>query len=267
MGWTRNPSTFWGGVLVLLGLLFLLANTGVLANLNWDVVWPVLLIALGVWLILPRLGGVTGPVTGVDASEPREGLEKARLDIAIGAGRVDVRSAALGDELYRAHVDHGGSQPEIKLDRATGTVRISQKFGWVPGMGRFRLDAQLSDAVPWDLSCNTGAIRGDFDLSTAAVRSFECSTGASRINLNVGPAKGVVPIKVQGAALTVDLTRPAGAAVKVQASGAAMHISADGSRQDTIGNLEWRSTGFDGASDRYEVSISGAAVNINVRQR
>jgi hypothetical protein len=264
--WARNPSVFWGGVLVLVGVLFLLANTGVLSNLNWDIVWPVLLIALGVWLILPRLG-VGGPITGVDGAEAREGLDKARLEIAVGGGRVDVRSAALGDQLYRAHIDHAGSQPEIKLDRATGTVRISQKFDWMPGMGRFRLDTQLSDAIPWGISCNTGAIRGDFDLSTAPVTSFECSTGASRISLNLGVPKGVVPIKVQGGALTVDLSRPAAAAVKVQASGAAMHLSADGARHDTIGNLEWRSTGFDSASDRYELSVSGAAINLNVRQR
>ncbi|HEX2647354.1 MAG TPA: DUF5668 domain-containing protein [Candidatus Dormibacteraeota bacterium] len=266
MGWTRNPSTFWGGVLVLVGLLFLLANTGVLANLNWDIVWPVLLIALGVWLILPRLG-VTGPITGVDAAEPREGLEKARLEIAAGGGRVEVRSAALGDQLYRAHIDHGGSTPEIKLDRATGTVRMSQKFDWLPGMGRFRLDAQLSDALPWEVVCNTGAIRGDFDLSTASVSRIEFSTGASQITLNLGLPKGVVPIKVQGGALTVDLTRPTGAAVRVQASGAAMHLSADGTRQDTIGNIDWRSSGFDGAADRYELSVAGAALNLNVRQR
>jgi hypothetical protein len=178
-----------------------------------------------------------------------------------------VRSTALGDQLYRVHIDHAGSSPEMKLDRATGTLRISQKFDWTPLMGRFRLDAQVSDAIPWEVSCSTGAIRGDFDLSTAALSGFDCSTGASRITLVLGPPKGVVPIKVQGAALTVDLARPAGAAVKLQASGAAMHLMADGARQDTIGNLEWRSQGFDAASDRYELTIAGAALNLNVRQR
>ncbi len=267
MWWTRNPSAFWGGVLVLIGLLFLLGNTGVLSNLNWDVVWPVLVIALGVWLLLPRLGGVRGSIAGVDSAEPREGLEKAKLEIAVGSGRVDVRSSALGDQLYHAHIDHAGSQPEIKLDRATGTLRISQKFDWMPGMGRFRLDAQLSDALPWDVSCSTGAIRGEFDLSTLPVSSVECRTGASRININLGAPKGVVPVRVDGGALTVDITRPAAAALKVHASGAAIHMWADSTRQDTIGNIDWRSTGFDSAADRYEVSVSGAAINLNVRPR
>lgn len=54
--WARNPSVFWGLVLVLLGFLFLLANTGVLNNLNWDIIWPVFLIALGAWLLLGRVG-------------------------------------------------------------------------------------------------------------------------------------------------------------------------------------------------------------------
>lgn len=50
----RDPSIFWGAVLVVLGVLFLLANTGVLDQVNWDYVWPVALIALGVWLVARR---------------------------------------------------------------------------------------------------------------------------------------------------------------------------------------------------------------------
>ena len=53
---TRNPSLFWGVVLVVLGVLFLLANTGVLDRINWDFVWPLALIAVGVWLIARRVG-------------------------------------------------------------------------------------------------------------------------------------------------------------------------------------------------------------------
>lgn len=59
--WTRNPSVFWGGLLVILGMLFLLSNLGVLENVNFDVIWPVGLIALGVWLIATRVGRVGAP--------------------------------------------------------------------------------------------------------------------------------------------------------------------------------------------------------------
>jgi Domain of unknown function (DUF5668) len=54
--WQRNSGAFWGGgILILIGLYFLLANLGLLNWLDWKVVWPVILIALGVYLVVRRL--------------------------------------------------------------------------------------------------------------------------------------------------------------------------------------------------------------------
>ena len=52
----RDPSIFWGVILVALGILFLLATTGVLNQVNWNYVWPLIIIAAGVWLIAARAG-------------------------------------------------------------------------------------------------------------------------------------------------------------------------------------------------------------------
>ena len=243
MWWNRNPAAFWGGVLVILGVLFLLGNLNV--NIRWDLIWPVFLIALGVWLIAARIGP-GGAHAEVDSAEARDGLEKAKLDVAVGAGRIDVRSGALGDQLYRVHVDHAGSPPEIRLDRDTGTVRISTRSDWFVGARRMRIEAQLTDAIPWEIVCRNGA---------------------GRVTLSLAAPKGVVPVRVEGGALRVEITRPPGAAIKVQASGGAVNLSGDGSRQDGIGNREWRSSGFDSATDRYEVTVSGGALNVTVSER
>ncbi len=266
MWWNRNPGVFWGGVLVVLGVLFLLANAGVLSNINWDYVWPIFLIALGVWLIVVRIGPA-GASAVVDSAEPRDGLARAKLELSAGGGRVEVRAAALGDQLYRAHIEHSGAPPEIKLDRAGGKLRISQRFDWFMGARRLRIDAQLTDAIPWEVSCSTGAIRGDFDMSGGTLTGFECRTGASQVRLQLGAPKGVVPVRVEGGALSVDVTRPAGAAIKIHASGGGLSVRADGSNQDGVGSREWRSSGFDSATDRYELTVSGGALNITVSER
>lgn len=91
MWWNRNPGVFWGVVLVILGVLFLLANSGVLTNINWDYVWPLFLIALGVWLIVVRIG------PGVAS--------------AAGGGREDVKAAPLGDQSTAASGDRPDSTP------------------------------------------------------------------------------------------------------------------------------------------------------------
>lgn len=264
--WNRSPGIWWGAALVVVGLLFLLANLGILNNLDWSVVWPVLLIAFGVWLLLARVGPGSSSAD-VDGAEPREGLEKAKLEIAVGAARLDVRSAALDDQLYRVHIEHAGTPPEVKLDRATGTLRISQRVDFFMGARRLHIDARLTDAIPWDVTCNTGAIRGDFDLSSTSVGEFVCRTGASRIDIALGRPKGTVPVRVEGGALTVNFVRPAGVAVRVQASGGAVQLHTDGSRQDGLGSRSWRSDGFDAATDRYDVVVSGGALNVDVASR
>ncbi len=264
--WYRGPSLFWGGVLVIIGVLFLLANTGVLENVDWNYIWPVILIALGLWLILARIGPGGGGAD-VDSAEPRELLTKAKLEIAIGSGRIEVRSAALGDQLYKTHIEHGGTAPEVKLDRASGTVRISQRLDWFAGARRVRIEAQVTDAIPWEVSCSTGAIRGAFDFSTTELTAFECRTGASQIDLSLAAPKGNAPIRIEGCALTVNIVRPAGAAIRVVASGGAVRIRADGVRLEGIGTRDWRSQEFDAAVEGYEVTVQGGALSVNVSAR
>lgn len=262
--WSRGPSLFWGVVLVVIGVLFLLANLDV--NINWNVAWPLVLIGIGVWLVIARIGPGGGSAD-VDTAEPRDGLTRGRFELAVGSGRIAVRSAPLGDQLFRLHIEHSGTAPEVRMDRATGTVRISQRLDWFAGARRLRVQAQLSDAIPWDVSCSTGAIRGEFDVSSTSLGSFECKTGASQIGLTVSSPKGTVPVKVEGGALTVELLRPAGAPVRVLATGGAVQLRADGDRQEGIGPREWRSPGFDSASDRYDVTVQGGALSVRVGSR
>ena len=261
--WYRGPSLFWGGVLVIIGVLFLLANMGVLEGVDWNYIWPVFLIALGLWLVVARIGP-GGATAEVDSAEPREVLTKARLEIAVGSGRVEVRSAALGDQLFKTHIEHAGTAPEVKLDRATGTVRVSQRLDWFAGGRRVRIEAQVTDAIPWEVGCSTGAIRGTFDFSTTELTAFECRTGASQIELNLATPKGNVPIRIEGGALTVNIVRPTGAAIRVVASGGAVQIRADGVRLDGIGTRDWHSQEFDAAVNGYDVTVQGGALSVNV---
>lgn len=266
MWWDRNPNAFWGALLVIVGLLFLLANTGVLSQVSWAVVWPVLLIALGVWLVSSRLGR-RGSNPGADYAEPRDGLSSARLEVAVGAARIEVRAAQLDDMLYTVHAESAGNRPEVTFDRGSGTLRIRQRFDWFFGARRLEARAQLSDAVPWEISCSTGALNGAFDLSAGRLSRFECRTGASRIDLVLPRPQGQVPLRIDGGALTVGVVRPAASALKVRASAGAVQLKADGSRQDGVGGREWTSPGYDAAADRYDLTVSGGAVNLTVEQR
>ena len=53
--WYRpGPGAGLGLLLVLLGVYFLLQNLGLLTWVNWDILWPVVLILFGLWIIIRR---------------------------------------------------------------------------------------------------------------------------------------------------------------------------------------------------------------------
>jgi len=52
--WGGHWGWFWGVVLVLVGGYALLSNLGLLRWVRADVFWPLLLIALGAWLLIGR---------------------------------------------------------------------------------------------------------------------------------------------------------------------------------------------------------------------
>lgn len=44
----------FGAALVVIGLVFLLKNLGLMPNIAWDVIWPIVLIVLGLTLIFKK---------------------------------------------------------------------------------------------------------------------------------------------------------------------------------------------------------------------
>jgi hypothetical protein len=53
--WRQLPRGVWtGAILIVLGIYFLLNNLNLLPPLTWEVIWPAILIGLGVWMILRR---------------------------------------------------------------------------------------------------------------------------------------------------------------------------------------------------------------------
>jgi cell wall-active antibiotic response 4TMS protein YvqF len=53
-GWHFGWGWFWGVALVLIGAYYLLNNLGLLSWLRGDVLWPILIILLGVMMLLSR---------------------------------------------------------------------------------------------------------------------------------------------------------------------------------------------------------------------
>jgi hypothetical protein len=261
-------SLFWPVVLIGVGLVALLFNTG---WLDWDKVaqlyrlWPLLLIALGVailfrgrlpaWLTslfiavlvllvviavggalagIPRaLSGSSGPVVTTHFSAATGEVATPHLDLSAGAAQVSVHGGATGGDLYRATIETPSDEkPQVTLDSATGTLHVNlpgrSGFQWGNVSDHRSVDLTLNDQLPWVIGLNSGASQASFDLSGLKVSSVSIESGASSVKLTLPKPVGTVPVTVSGGAMHLVIQRPTGSPVRVSSSGGASSLDVDG---------------------------------------
>jgi len=293
----RYRSYFWPAVLILIGVVALLVNSGVIStdrlSLLYDL-WPLILIVIGLELLARRaIPGQNGDVAAVlivllaaggaiayvalapnpttsgklDSHSAIGNLDHAALEIDAGAATINVTgTSSLEGDLYHATINYAGPKPGINLDRSNGILTISQGntgFG-VFQTRRFTLDLQISSTIPWTIASNGGASAETFNLASVPLKSMEINTGASREEITLGTPSGVVPITINGGALTVHLHRPAGAAASVQVSGGAVSLDFDGRQSHAIGNVGDNTQTPKTAPDGYRVEVSGGACTVTM---
>jgi hypothetical protein len=290
----RYRSYFWPAVLILIGVVAFLVNSGVIStdrlSLLFDL-WPLILIVIGLELLARRaLPGQNGDVAAVlivllaaggavayialapnpstsgklDSHAALGNLDHAALEVDAGAANITVTgTSSLEGDLYHATISYSGSKPEINLDRSNGSLTISQGntgFG-VFQTRRFTLDLQINSSIPWKITSNGGASTETFNLAGVSVGSLDINTGASREDITLGPPVGIVPVTINGGALTVNLHRLAGAGVSVSVSGGAVSLDFDGRQHHAIGSAD-DSSGS--GADMYRVEVSGGACTVKV---
>jgi hypothetical protein len=290
----RYRSYFWPAVLILIGVIAFLVNSGVIStdrlSLLFDL-WPLILIVIGLELLARRaLPGQNGDLAAVlivllaaggavayialapnpttsgtlDSHAPLGNLNQAALEIDAGAANVTVTgSSSLGGDLYHATISYSGPKPVISLDRSDGSLTISQAntgFGLFQTR-RFTMELQINSGIPWTITSNGGASTETFNLASVPLKSMDVNTGASREDITLGPPSGVVPITINGGALTVNLHRLAGAGVSVSVSGGAVSLDFDGRQHHAIGSAD-DSSGS--GADMYRVEVSGGACTVKV---
>ena len=248
----RYRSYFWPAILILIGVFALLVNSGVISTDRLGLLadlWPVILIVIGLELLARRaVPGQAGDVAAVlivllaagsaiayvalapnpvatgtlDSHAPAGNLDHASLEIDAGAAAITVTgTSSLEGDLYHAHITYSGPRPEVNLDRSNGSLTIDQgNSGFrLFQTRRFTLDLQINSSVPWTITSNGGASTETFKLASVALKSMDINTGASREDITLGIPSGVVPISINGGALTVNLHRPPGTGASVSVSG------------------------------------------------
>ena len=299
----RNRGLLLPLILIAIGAIVLLSNTGVLSSdalLRLGDLWPLLLVILGLQLILnhtlPRqqatligLGATVVIVVAAvvyaalapaapfgtrqaNSAESLGGLTAATLDLNYNAATVDIQAGNLADSLYQARVDYPASDnpPTISLDRVTGTLEIHETSSFAPfhifGSSRRHLVVTLTDRIPWAIQVGGGATNLRLDVPGLLLSKLEVSGGANSLDAQLPTPKGTVVIDVSGGASNLTLRAPAQSEWRVAVSGGVSAVIINGSTSGSLGgDFQRQSPGYNSAANRFDITISGGASRVDFR--
>jgi uncharacterized integral membrane protein len=251
--WGVEPGLVFGILLLVVGAALLLQNTGAL-DVDWDLLWPLLLIALGVVVLAGAMfgfgrGGGSGETS---VTVPADGAGRLELFLRLGAGRY--RLAGGNASL----VDVNASEPSIvsRVERQGDLARVrlspaAERWGWT-WRGGFEWQIAVARDVPTVLDVQAGAGAFELDLSDMSVASASIGIGAAELRLVLPRPRGDVPIRVEGGAAQMTFQVPPGVEARVATSG---FLTTSG-RPET--------PGYATATDRVTVSVTGGAASVRV---
>lgn len=259
----------WGLLLVLIGILLLLDNLGYLTFLGvsiWQILGPLLLIALGFWVLFGhRLRGHGETET---LALPLEGTSEADVQIEYGAGEFRITGAAEPGDLLSGTFEGGvahrdrreGARADIRLwtDR-----RFFTPFAWGPDT-RHRWNVALTDRIPLALTVKTGASDCRIDLSSLRVTRLRVETGASSTHVTLPARAGHTEARISSGVASVSLRIPPGVAARIRSDSGLASVSVDRSRFPRQGGV-YVSPDYETAENRVDIRVDTGVGSLDIR--
>ena len=183
----RRTEIFWALLLILVGGVLLLNSLDII-NVSWGLVWPVILILLGLWIIFGRFFGPAGPEVET-VSIPLEGARSARLSMDHGAGRLSMKAGADSGEFLSGTFVNG---LDYTTKRDGDALNVNMRppahdpiywLVWMTpsnwGSRGMEWDFSITKDVPLSLTIDGGASENLIDLQDLKITKLALSTGAS----------------------------------------------------------------------------------------
>jgi len=259
----RRGSIFWGVILIVLAALLLLRQVNYIRGDIFGFFWPLAIIALGVWLIL---GFFTRgrPIQGDHVSIPLEGARSASLRLNHGAGRLNLRAGAGGEEIINGTFAGGlDYKSQLVGDRLEVKMRTPAQFwNWWPGES-LDWDVRLNGEVPMNLKVDTGASASILDLTNLKVTDLDLDSGASSTEIILPVNAGSIHVDIDTGASSLKLRIPTGvaASIRVKSGIASVNVASRFPRLD--GGL-YQSPDYATASNRADITIDAGVGSIDV---
>lgn len=196
---------------------------------------------------------------------PLGSVRSGRLRFTNGAHWVTIRADPHMRGLCRARF--GDRMPMIGTQRGVVSIRYSRvpSCNWLDCRSEHPAEVELNARIPWDIEVRGGASRLVADLRELRLGSLNIHGGASRLEVVLPAPSGTVVVVVLGGASNVAIRRPEGVAARLRVGGGATNLKFDDRRIGATGDeLDLRDRDYDGATDRYDVAVTGGANNVSV---
>jgi hypothetical protein len=260
-----HRSLFWPFLFIGVGVIWLLANLGVLSAANLAVLvrlWPLLLIVVGLDMLFGRgspaisaligLGAVgvaialmlIGPSLGWSSgmevqtstfSEPKEDATSARVDLNLSVGDTAVTALSDSSNLFEATLTHvgeiefvaqGESEKFISLSPAGEGISLGF-LDWLINPDTLRWDIGLSPDVPLDLTVSGGVGKAQLDMSELRLTSLTVNGGVGELNLSLPATDALYSARIKGGVGGINIVVAENAALRLDIEGGVGGITVD----------------------------------------
>jgi LiaI-LiaF-like transmembrane region/Cell wall-active antibiotics response LiaF, C-terminal len=302
----RNPESGRQGglvgpvIVIALGVVFLLNNLGYLGWGVWGTLvrlWPVLLIAVGLDLLIGRrsiLGSAlvvvlvltalaaaiwwTGywvpagmAITSDTISQPLGAARRADIDIAMGAGQLNIGALSESDNLIEGTIARSSGEQVVQdfsMNGDSATFKLHSRAAWPFPFGERRGDQVewnllASRAIPLQLHIDTGAGQATLDLARLQVGDLDVNAGVGQTTLTL-PQLGQVRARINGGVGETVVIIPAGMAARIEATTGLGQVQVIGNYQ-RVGKIS-TTAGYDSAANRVDLVVRGGIGSVTVRQ-
>jgi hypothetical protein len=181
----------------------------------------------------------------------------ASIAIDSGSRGVLVRPGIDMEGLIRTAHDQASAAPAIVRGERVVVRRLR-------GVGYGEIE--LNPRHPWRFQIQGATWNTVLDVGGLDVRAIKLDSGAAKVECFLPRPRGVVPIEVSGGVVGLTLHRPRGVPVAANISTGAVRLKLDDySVKATVMDSLWESEhGASVAANRYQLRISGGAVQVNL---
>lgn len=265
----RSGRVFWGLVLIIVGFFFL-ANQSGLLRLDPGLLWPILVILFGVFVLLGTTRFFYDPSEEQDISFPLDGAKHATIKIEHGAGRLNISGAAGKGQLLAGrfhHVDararRSGEGLDLRLRSTLGRDFV-WFFPWNWGGRHHEWDFALNPDIPLALDLDTGASENHLDLRQLKVTQLDLDTGASSTTVILPEKAGHTRFKADFGAASLDISVPQGVAADIRIDSGLGSVQVDESRFPRSGK-HYISPDYASAAHKVELDIDTGVSSVTIR--